>query len=570
MEILIKNGYVYDPINRINGERVDIAIKDGKIVSTDLIDTRRAKVIDAKNKTVMPGGVDIHSHIAGPKVTAGRLMRPGDHYKVFMRAIPGVRRSGTGRTTPSTNLIGYKYARMGWTTVVEPATPPLETRHTHEELDDIPIIDKLCFPLFDSNWLLLDYIQDKEYEKGAALLAYLLYAVKGYAIKLVAPGAAEAWGYGKGVGLDIDDAIPGYDLTPREIIRGLCRINEMLKLPHTIHVHCNRLGFPGNYETTLKTMDAVSDLASEDRPVIHITHVQFTGYTGWSWDTLGTGAEEIARYMNTHRHVSLDLGQIVFGDATTMTADAPLEFVLHHLAPGKWSGSDVEAETAAGIVPLRYRKRSYANAMQWCIGLEVALLVQDAWRVIPTTDHPNAGRFTRYPWLIAWLMSRRAREKVLKRVNRRAASRAILPTLDREYSLYEVAIATRAAPAKLLGLKHKGHLGIGADADVVIYDIDPKSIDPSKDHAEVTNAFRRAAYTIKGGEIVVKNGEIVKHVYGKTYCLKPCVPHDLLESVVEEIKPKFREWYSVSLENYIIGEHEIRKTEVIPVETLLK
>ena len=31
-EILIKNGFVFDPINKINGEKMDIAIKDGKIV----------------------------------------------------------------------------------------------------------------------------------------------------------------------------------------------------------------------------------------------------------------------------------------------------------------------------------------------------------------------------------------------------------------------------------------------------------------------------------------------------------------------------------------------------------
>ena len=31
-ELLIKNGFVFDPINGINGEKMDIAIKNGKIV----------------------------------------------------------------------------------------------------------------------------------------------------------------------------------------------------------------------------------------------------------------------------------------------------------------------------------------------------------------------------------------------------------------------------------------------------------------------------------------------------------------------------------------------------------
>ena len=34
-----------------------------------------------------------------------------------------------------------------------------------------------------------------------------------------------------------------------------------------------------------------------------------------------------------------------------------------------------------------------------------------------------------------------------------------------------ICIITRAGPAKCLGLKDKGHLGVGADADVTVYDM---------------------------------------------------------------------------------------------------
>jgi dihydroorotase-like cyclic amidohydrolase len=55
-ELLIKNGFVFDPLNGINGERMDIAIKNSKIV--DKINLNKAKKIDATGLTVMPGGVD--------------------------------------------------------------------------------------------------------------------------------------------------------------------------------------------------------------------------------------------------------------------------------------------------------------------------------------------------------------------------------------------------------------------------------------------------------------------------------------------------------------------------------
>jgi len=564
MEIIVKGGYVFDPINGVKGEKLDIGVKDGKIVDPSKLDERNAKVIDARGKTVMPGGVDLHSHIAGPKVNVGRLLRPEDHYISFIKAITGVKRSGTGKTTPTVASIGYKYARMGWTTVIEPATPPLKTRHTHEELNDIPILDKACFPLVDSNWFILDYISKGEIEKCAAFVAWLLDAIKGYALKLVNPGVAELWSQGKGYGLDLDDEIPSFGITPREIITGLCKVNRMLKLPHSIHVHCNRLGIPGNYSTTLETMRALEGM--DDGITIHITHAQFNSYKGDNWPALRSGAPEIADYVNAHEHVSIDMGQVIFGGATTMTADAPFEFALFHMTPiRKWAGSEVEVESASGIVPFKYKKKSIVNAVQWCIGLELALLIKDPWRVIPTTDHPNGGPFTRYPRLISWLMSKKAREEVLEKINKTARRRSVLPDIDREYSLYEIAISTRAAPAKLLGLEdRKGQLSEGADADIAIYDLDPTK--DLNDPDTIVKAFKYAYCTIKNGEIVVMNGKIAKTSYGRTFYVKSSVlDEDLMKGVVSEVKQKFKEWYTVQFSNYIIDESEIRHPEPLVV-----
>lgn len=79
-ELLIKNGYVYDPTNKIDGEKIDIAIKNGKVVEASKL-SKKAQVIEATGMVVMPGGVDIHTHIAGPKVNTGRQLRPEDHRK---------------------------------------------------------------------------------------------------------------------------------------------------------------------------------------------------------------------------------------------------------------------------------------------------------------------------------------------------------------------------------------------------------------------------------------------------------------------------------------------------------
>lgn len=571
-EILIRNGFVYDPLNGINGDVLDIAVKNGKIVDPSSIDQGKALVIDARGKVVMPGGIDIHSHIAGSKVNIGRLMRPEDHYLTNKPHKLPYRRAETGLTVPNVFRIGYDYARMGYTFVVEPATPPIKTRHTHEELDDIPIIDKAAFVLVDSNWLALDLVADGLRELLAAYLAWILSATKTYALKLVDPGSDVTWIL-TGRGIDIDDQIPSFNITPRDIIKDMGNAAQLLNLPHKLHIHCNRLGYPGNYLTTLKTIDITKDISRiSETPALHITHVQFTGYKGDSWSSLESGGEDIARTLRNNKYVTLDLGQVILGrPATTMTADAPFEYVLYHLTRWKWASADTEVESAAGIVPYHYKKRSYVNTVQWVIGLEIALLTRDPWRVIPTTDHPNAGLFKDYPIMLSWLISKKAREELMKHVNQRALRKAVLPSIDTEFSLYDIAIMTRAAPAKLLGLdKFKGHLGIGADADIAIYDVNPRELDLSRDYESFVKAFKRAWIVVKDGEVVVRDGEVVKTIYGKTYYVEPTIPIELKKELDIFLAKKFKEYYSVTQDSFCIREHELRNPVRIPIETRIR
>jgi formylmethanofuran dehydrogenase subunit A len=562
MELLVKNGFVYDPINGVNGEKMDIAVKDGKIV--EKVNERRAKKIDASGMIVMPGGVDIHSHIAGGKVNAGRLLRPEDHFKDFERKT-AVTRSGVGYSIPSTFTTGYRYARMGWTTVMDPAMPPLEAKHTHEELSDTPIIDKASYPLLGDWWFVLEYLRDGKIEECARHVAWMIKATKGYAIKLVNPGGLEAWGFGYNVE-SIDDQVPYFGITPREIIRGLCKVNKLLNLPHTIHVHTNNLGKPGNYVTTLETMRCVEDLAEDGKPAIHITHCQFSAFKGDDWRTFESGAEEIANYMNAHSHVTMDMGQVIFTDTTTMTADGPFQFTLYMLSGNKWTNHDVETETSAGIVPFHYRRKNYVHATQWSIGLELALLIKDPWKILMTTDHPNGGPFIAYPRIVAWLMSRKAREAAMKKINPKARSRSLLPSIDRELDFYEITIVTRAGQAKALGLKDKGHLGVGADADIAIYNFNPETMDPSRKYRAVRRAFKRAAYTIKGGQVVVKDGEVLKHIDGATMWVDVQLSEQCEIEVNENLKRRFKEYWTVEFENYPVSEDYLAISQPITVK----
>jgi len=557
-EIIIKGGFVVDPTSKMDGDVADIAIKDGKIV--DKVSSS-AKVIDAKGKTVMAGGVDVHAHVAGPKVNVGRLFRPED------KLLSGVCRSAmaqkngarmeSGFSIPSTFKTGYDYARMGYAFVMEAAMPPLYSPHIHEEIHDTPIIDEGALPVFGNNWFVMDYLKKGEIENTAAYIAWLLNVTKGFGVKCVNPGGTAAWGWGLNC-LGLDDVVPYFDTTPREIITGLLKANEYLGLPHSMHIHQNNLGNPGNYQLTIDSLKLTEGIKTKNKfgreQVMHSTHLQFHSYGGTGWGDFESKAKEVMDYVNKNKAITVDTGNVTLDETTTMTADGPFEHHLHSLNHLKWVNVDVEMETAAGVVPYVYDPNIKVCDIQWAIGLELALYAKDMNRIFLTTDHPNAGPFTRYPRVIKWLMSKKARESVLDSFKHKdkVIDATTLHTIDRELTLYEIAQMTRSGPAKCLGMSNiYGGLAPGMNADVGIFDLNYKNM-PS-DPEKIETAFQRAACFIKSGEIVVKDGEVINRGHKKTVWVHVNMPENL--QVKRDITQSFTKDYTVSLVNYPVRDY---------------
>jgi formylmethanofuran dehydrogenase subunit A len=534
----ITGGKVYDPVNGINGEVRDICIQAGRIVSE--VDANR--VIDATGMIVFPGGVDVHTHVAGAALNFARAMIPEDHRRSAPFVRTHHRRGGIGGATPTTYITGYLYAGMGWTTVNEAAVPILTAKHTHEELRDTPIVDKTCLVLMANNEILLDLFEAGEFERAQHVAAWQIWAAKAYGVKAVNPGGVAAWKWGKDA-KSLTEPIEGYStLTPATIITGLAKIVDDLGLPHPIHLHCNNLGAPGNYITTLETMKRLEGNRA------HMAHLQYHAYGGDDWPTIRSESVAIADYFNAHPNLTCDAGAVLFGNTVTITADGPWQHLLYKLTGRKWGNLDVENETGCGIVPYVYREKNLVNAVQWAVGLELLLLIDDPWRVYLTTDHPNGAAFWRYPEIIHLLMNADFRKEELKKLSAKALKRIVLPELNREYTLYEIAIITSAGPARALGLPQKGHLGVGADADVAIFNAD----------SDVARMFGYPRYVIKSGEVVLEEGEIRNPHEGRGLMVRP--KYD--EKIEDYIRPLFQQYYTMSFDNYPVEMERIERPDV--------
>ena len=495
----LSGGRVIDPANGRDGIG-DVWIRDDRIVEPVAGETPDM-VHDVTGKIVMAGAIDIHSHIAGGNVNTARLLLPENHRAHTPRP------AATPLSTAgwSTFETGCRYAAMGFTMVVEPAVMPHHALHAHLELADIPIIDKGTLSVLGNDDFLLSLI--REGAGPAAIADYVgstVNACKGIGVKCINAGAAMAFKHNVR-SFNLDDVVPAYDVSSRTIVEALQQAVMDLGIPHPLHLHTNNLGIAGNVETAIATI-----AAARGKP-LHLAHLQFYSYGKEGKRGFSSAAAELAEAVNANANVTVDVGQVMFRQTVTISLDVLRQYnAMDTASPKKsviWDGDT----NGAGIVPFNYRSNNFYNAVQWASGLELFLLINDPMRVFFTTDHPNGAPYTTYPDLFALIMSHEARARWLADLPQAAVEMTTLPSITREYSFYDIATMTRVAPAKLLGLRDRGHLGPGALADVAIYHDDP-------DRAAM---FRFAHLVFKDGDLVIRDGRVTHYRFGRALKVSP-------------------------------------------------
>lgn len=489
---VLRGGTIHDPATDRDGIVDDIWIENGTIVGRPA-DPAAFAAVDATGLVVMPGGIDLHSHVAGPKVNAGRRIAP--HLARH--------RSPRPAAVPTIHSTGALYAALGYTTVFDAAIATGAASIAHAELDELPILDKGIYLLAADDADTLDALTAHDMPGCEALLAGKVRAGRGWAVKVANPGGPAFWKHGRrGDHHDLDTPLPDRQVTPRQLLDRLARAVKTVGLPHPLHVHTANLGLPGNWRTMLETMRTFDGLPA------HLAHVQFHSYSGGDLDegSFGSGVAPLVEHFNAHGNLTLDVGQILFGDTVAMTGDSAAAEHLAHATGTPWMSHDLHLEGGCGVLPIAYKETSLIHAWQWAIGLEWFLTATDPWRVALSTDHPNGAHFTAYPVLMQLLGDEAFRRDALARIHPAVRKRSPLAGIRREYSLQELCIVTRAAPARIAGLARKGHLGVGADADLTLYR-------PSRDLAQM---FSMPAKVFKAGILVAEDGEVQALPSGQT------------------------------------------------------
>ena len=540
--LLVKNGFVFDPFNNVDGEKKDILIEDGKVVEK-FASSSGVKEIDAKGKTVIPAAVEIHAHVASQQLNWVRLL--GSNNQDFQNLWNGL----------TLNAIAKDYVSNGYTFILEANVFPSLTKQTIFDLKRLPVLDK-AYLLNPSNlWALELEFQKDMVEEGSAFLSDLFEKVKSFGLKAYNPFEAEDWNW-KRVRKNLTEKGRLFNFAPMDVYEKLSRFVEHLGLPHSIHAHVE--GYESQYakENLLATLNKVKALGLKPNPkndfeikrsqIFHLAHAS-------SYNLDGDNSELI-KFYSENQDFDMDLGFIGFNAINPLiTSDRHL---INKLTKSTDSSnlirSSVESEGDSFATLRKFSKKKKEDCILWANAIDLALNISP-WQLQFSINYPNYADITNLPEIASWLISYNARERFMNDMDASFLKDNSLNSNDKVLTFNDYVILTRSSPAKSLGIGNiKGNLGLGADGDLNVLNLNLNDTDISKDYEKFKDALGNIEHVIKAGEIIKDRDKINLNSYGKIFWASGKPEKEDTKTILAKKEAFYQKYYSNFYDSYNI------------------
>jgi len=555
--LLIKNGIVFDPINDIEGEKKDILIEDGRIADKFTEETD-IKQINASNKTVIPAALDIHAHFASQQVNWGRLL--GSNNQTFRKLWLGMTLENIARS----------YISNGYTFILEANVFPSLAKQTIFNFKQFPVLDKAMLLNVSNSWLLELEFQRGKIEEISIFLADLLKKSKGYGFKVYNPFEAEDWNF-KFLREDITRNGRLYNFSPLDVYVNLTRANEYLGLPHSIHAHVEGYELEYSKKNLSTILEKINSIESKRKlrndpkhsrsQIFHLAHASAYNIDG--------NNKEFVNFINGTEKIDLDVGFIGFDEINPLiTSDRKL--IEHELRKENFEDSNklmrtaIETEGDSFITFRRFNIKNKAHYILWANAINLALNIKDKWKVQFSVNYPNYANISNVPKIATWLISADARNALVETKGPDIVLEPSLKENENNLTFNEFVIITRSGPAKSIGLgKIKGNLGVGADGDVNILNLNINEIDISKDYMLFKKALENIDHVIKSGKIIKLKDKIDLNPSGHIFWSHGQEIKQDKELVLAKKRDFFEKYYSIFYDslNVNIDDHLLRKID---------
>lgn len=451
MKTLIKNGLVIDPANRIYS-KLNIVIEDGKIHNITTEEPVCDYCIDASDKIVTPGFIDIHMHEEKYDETIDSLKKD----------------------------ITLSMLKMGVTSAFggNCGTSTVDPIHL------LDIVDR------DGCAVNMGMFAGHTYyrEKAGANDKYA--AVTQEQLKQIVEDMSNGLSNGCfGISFGIR-YVPG--ITKDELIEvgKLCCKDKKLISAHV----------RDDAEYIFGAMDELIDVGKELNIPVQVSHIGSMGGFGQmerilcKLDAMRASGFDVTADCYPYYAFSTGIGETTYDEGFLERYDA--DYSCIEFCEGKYKGQRATKETFEEM------RKDAPETLTVCYVMKPqdvdkalmhpgVMLASDGLRN-EGQGHPRAAGS--FPRLI---------DKYVK---------------TGKMSIYDAVDKMTAMPASKLGLAKKGRLSKGADADIVIFDLD--KIEDTATFDEPNRAPKGIEYVIISGEIACRNGKVEKANLGKSirYC----------------------------------------------------
>ena len=542
--LIIKNGLIYDPINNIEGEKKDILVESGKIIDK-FSSNKDIKEIDAIGKTVIPSASDIHTHVASQQVNWARLL--GSNNKKFKDYWQGL----------TLKNIARDYVSMGYTFILEANVFPSLAKQTIFNFQQIPILDKAMLLNISNYWPLeLEFQRDKTKDM-AVFLSDLLSKTYGFGFKVYNPFECEVWNF-KEMREDLSKQGRLYNFSALDVYTSIVKCVESMGLPHSAHAHIegyeNLVGNKNLFDV-LETVNSLelepnqkTDLEIKREQIMHIAHAN-------SYATDGNN-KKLIDFINQNKKFTLDLSFIGFDEINPLiTSDRRLinsKLIMGAIDdPHKLISSAIEFEGDSFVTMRNLDKNNYKDCILWANALDLALNIKNKLQVSFSLNFPNYANITDIPDMLTWLVSHQARLDFMEGMNDKFLTESELSSNSKVLTFSEIVSITRVSPAKSLGLGGiKGNLGIGADGDINILNLNSEEIDITRDAEEFKRAFTNMEYVIKSGQIVKKQDDIDFKSNGSIFWSEGIIREEGKDLIMSKKKEFYQKYSSLFYDSY--------------------
>ena len=313
-----------DPYGSLNPRMTIRNIVGEPLAVHGLDDDKKATIAhehDLAGRVVMAGGIDLHTHIGGGKVNLAATAdaRGPPRPTPVPSHCPTTRceLASCGGCTPGTLATGYRYVEMGYTAAFEPAMVPANARHAHMEMGDTPILDHGAYVMLGNDELFLQMLAARRRTSSASATTWPgpSDATKAMGVKVVNPGGISAFKFNQRK-LDVDEAHVHWQVTPRQVVHTLARAAARAGRAASA-AHPRQQPRRGRQHR----VDAGDHRRALEGLPPHLTHVQFHAYGTEGPRKFSSAALQLAEAVNANPNISIDVGQIMFGQTVTASGD---------------------------------------------------------------------------------------------------------------------------------------------------------------------------------------------------------------------------------------------------------